>query len=235
MVQGHNQASAEQLILNTVQIAREAIEEFKKSHPGFPDPLVAASIGPYGAYLADGSEYSGNYGLSDDALTEFHLPRMELLDQSSADFFACETIPSNQESRILAKVLHNTRKQAWVSFSCKDDEHLHDGTTIEEGVKLFASHPGVFAVGINCTAPKFISNLIRRIRNTCGDKKVVVYPNSGEVYHAQSKTWSDSSDLSFFAAMVDEWLDLGVDIIGGCCRLGPQYIKTIVQVVNNRI
>jgi len=92
----------------------------------------------------------------------------------------------------------------------------------------------VFAIGVNCTAPKYISRLIRAIKGKSGDKKVVVYPNSGEIYHAASKTWSDSADLSFFQLMVDEWLDLGTDIIGGCCRLGPEYIKSIAQVIKKR-
>jgi homocysteine S-methyltransferase len=232
---GHDRATAEALILKSVTIAQEAIKYFGTSHPNSYRPLVAASIGPYGACMADGSEYRGHYGLSDEELTEFHEPRIELLDTSGADFFACETMPSFQEAKVLSEILKNTKKQAWVSFSCKDEGHLNDGTPIQDCAEFFAYHPGVFAIGVNCTAPKYISTLIRVIKEVSGDKKVVVYPNSGEIYHAASKTWSGSSDLSFCQLMANEWLDLGADIIGGCCRMGPEYIKSIAQVVNRRL
>jgi len=230
-----DRATAEALILKSVKLAEEAIKDFRISHPISYTPLVAASIGPYGAYLSDGSEYRGNYGLSEKELTEFHQPRIKLLDSSGADFFACETLPGFQEARILAEILKFTKKPAWVSFSCKDEGHLNDGTPIEDCATFFASHPNVFAIGVNCTAPNFISPLIRAIKGKSGDKKVVVYPNSGEIYHAASKTWSGSSDLSFCKLMVDEWLDLGTDIIGGCCRMGPEYIKSIAPVINKRL
>ena len=106
---------------------------------------------------------------------------------------------------------------------------------IEDCAAFFSSLPGVFAIGVNCTAPNYISRLIRAIKGKSGDKKVVVYPNSGEIYQAASKTWSGSSDLSFCQVMANEWLDLGADIIGGCCRLGPEYIKSIAQVINSRL
>jgi homocysteine S-methyltransferase len=234
MALGHDRATAETLILKSVTLAQEAIEDFRTLHPNRYPPLVAASIGPYGAFLSDGSEYSGHYGLSDEELTEFHQPRIELLDTSGADFFACETMPSFQEAKVLAEILNGTEKPAWMSFSCKDERHLNDGTPIEDCAAFFASYPGVFAIGVNCTAPNLISPLIRAIKRKSGDKKVVVYPNSGEIYHAASKTWSGSSDLSFCQLMVDEWLDLGADIIGGCCRMGPDYIKAIAQVINRR-
>jgi homocysteine S-methyltransferase len=234
MALGHDRTAAEKLILKSVTLAQEAITDFGISPPIEYPPLIAASVGPYGAYLADGSEYRGNYGLSDEELAEFHLPRINLLDSSGADFLACETLPSFQEAKVLAKILENTQKKAWVSFSCKDESHLHDGTPIEDCAAFFAPHPAVFAIGVNCTAPKYISQLIQTIKGESGDKRVVVYPNSGEIYHAASKTWSDSSDLSFFQAMIDEWLDLGADIIGGCCRLGPEYIRAIARVLEKR-
>lgn len=234
MAQGWDRDAAERLILKTADLALEAIKEFETSRATDFRPLVAASIGPYGAYLADGSEYTGKYGISSQELFDFHLPRMQILDHSDADLFACETLPCFQEAEVLADILLGLEKQAWVSFSCMDEGHICDGTAIETCIDFFSTHPGVFAVGVNCTAPRYISSLITKIKQTCGDKRVVVYPNSGEIYHAETKTWSDSSDLSLFQMMVNEWLDLGVDIIGGCCRLGPPYIKIIQQVVKNR-
>ena len=119
MANGHDRITAEALILKSIQLAEIAIKRFEEL--GYNDfkPLIAASIGPYGAYLADGSEYHGNYGVTDETLREFHLDRIKLLDRSKADFFACETIPSFQEAKVLAEILKQTNKSAWVSFSCQ--------------------------------------------------------------------------------------------------------------------
>lgn len=200
-------------------------------HPGEATPLIAASIGPYGAYLANGSEYHGNYGISDQALTEFHEPRTKLLDGSAADMLACETIPSIQEARVLSNILKYTSKAAWVSFSCKDSKHISDGTPIEECAALFAYHPTVFAIGVNCTPPEYVSALIQRIKTRSGDKKIVVYPNSGAIYNAETKTWSGQSESSSCEVKAKEWMDLGADIIGGCCGVGPEQIKAMGKII----
>lgn len=234
MAIGYDRVTAETFILKSVQLAEVAIKRFMTS--GFMDfrPLIAASIGPYGAYLADGSEYHGNYGVSDEKLREFHLLRIRLLDRSNADFFACETIPSFQEAKVLAEILKDAKKSAWVSFSCKDEHHLNDGTHVEECSALFSNHPKVFAIGVNCTAPKYISGLIKSIKVRSGAKKIVVYPNSGEVYNAKSKTWLGLSYPNLFAEMAKEWIELGADILGGCCRIGPEHIKSIANVFIKR-
>jgi len=230
MAIGYDRIVAERFILKSVQLAEVAIKRFRTSGIKQSKPLIAASIGPYGAYLANGSEYSGNYGVSDEELREFHLMRIRLLDSSNADLFACETIPSFQEAKVLADILKEVKKPAWVSFSCKDEHHLNDGTQIKECSAFFASHPKVFAIGVNCTAPKYISGLIKSIKLKSDTKKIIVYPNSGEVYHAESKTWMDFSDLNLFGARVKEWIELGADILGGCCRIGPEHIKSIEKL-----
>ncbi|MDA1029404.1 MAG: homocysteine S-methyltransferase [Bacteroidetes bacterium] len=232
MALGYDKPSASELILKSVQLAAEARRRFLSSYPHASRPLIAASIGPYGAFLADGSEYKGNYGISDQELRDFHEPRIDLLAQSTADVFACETIPSFQEAAVLSKILEKVNKPAWVSFSCKDGKHIRDGTPIEKCASLFANHSSVFAVGVNCTSPQFISELIQSIKLKSGDKKIVVYPNSGAVYHAESKTWTGLSDLSSCEAMVEEWMDLGADIIGGCCGIGPQQIKAMGKIIS---
>jgi len=228
---GYDKETAETLIMKSVLLAEEAIERFTSTGFRGNKPLIAASIGPYGAYLADGSEYNGNYGVSGKELKEFHQSRMELLDSSNADFFACETIPSFEETEVLADLLTGTNKQAWISFSCKDELHINDGTPIRECAALIASHPNIFATGVNCTNPDFISGLISAIKSESGSKKIVVYPNSGESYNAESKTWTGKSDPDPFMAMVKEWLVLGADIIGGCCRIGPDQIRSIREIL----
>ena len=137
---GFDLASSELLILKTVELAELAIQQHIDSGYLGRKPLIAASIGPYGAYLSDGSEYTGNYGVSDREIYDFHLPRIQLLDQSNADFFACETIPSFQEAKVLASILQNTKLSAWISFSCKDAQHISDGASIEECATLLSAY-----------------------------------------------------------------------------------------------
>jgi homocysteine S-methyltransferase len=232
MALGYDQPSAGELILKSVQLAEEARRRFVSIHPHQLKPVIAASIGPYGAYLADGSEYRGDYAISDRELGDFHEPRINLLDKSTADILACETIPSFREAHVLSVILKDKSKAAWISFSCKDGKHISDGTPIEKCAALFARHPKVFAIGVNCTSPEYISELIQSIKTKSGDKKIVVYPNSGAVYHADSKTWTGLSDSSSCEVMVKEWMDLGADIIGGCCGIGPEQIKAMGKVIN---
>jgi len=231
MAFGYDQPSASALIMKSVQVAEEARRRFMLLHPDQANPLIAASIGPYGAYLANGSEYRGDYGISDQELTDFHEPRIKLLANSTADILACETIPGFQEANVLSAILKNISKAAWISFSCKDGKHTCDGTPIEKCTALFTHHPNVFAIGVNCTSPEHISELIQNIKTKSGEKKIVVYPNSGAVYHAETKTWSGLSESSSCEVMVKEWMDLGADMIGGCCGIGPEQIKAMGKII----
>lgn len=233
MAKGHDRDAAESFILKSVLLAETAVKRFMSSNSNTSfTPLIAASIGPYGAYLADGSEYRGDYGVSDDTLMQYHLDRIRILDNSNVDFFAFETIPSFQEAKVLAELLKDTKKSAWVSFSCKDEIHLNDGTDITECVSIFANNPKIIAIGVNCTAPKYISGLIKSIKAKSGPMKIIVYPNSGEAYNAESKTWLGLSDPVLFVKMVKEWVELGADILGGCCRIGPDHIQGIYDILH---
>ena len=228
---GYNKEEAEALILKSVDLAEIAIQRAIDTGIINHNPMIAASIGPYGAYLADGSEYRGNYGISDEALKKFHIGKITLLDQSNADLLAFETIPSFQEARVLSEILNHIEKPSWISFSCKDEEHLNDGSKIKNSVALFEHHPSVFAIGVNCTHPKYVSSIIQQLKNSVGEKKIIVYPNSGEAYNAKSKTWLGVSKPKFFEEMAKEWSTLGADIIGGCCRIGPEHIRKISDVL----
>jgi len=221
---GYDRETVGKLILKSVQLAEEAILRAMQEETIEEKPLIAASVGPYGAYLADGSEYRGNYGVSDEALRDFHRERLHILDRSHADILACETIPSFQEAKVLADLLLEVHTPAWISFSCKDALHINDGTSLQQAVSLFRDHPSVFAVGVNCTAPKYISGIIEEIKASQLDKKILVYPNSGEVYDPKTKTWRGLSDPAVFVQMAQQWLAQGVDILGGCCRIGPEHI-----------
>lgn len=221
------------LLLKSVELASQAINQYLLDKPSKKRPLIAASIGPFGAHLADGSEYRGNYGISDKELFDFHHQRISVLDKSSADILACETIPSFQEARVLAKALKHTTKKAWISFSCKDGQHLNDGTPIKECAAFLSDHPTIFAIGVNCTHPQYISALIGEIKSSYYEKGIVVYPNYGSQYDAKSKTWSGDPTTQFNVDHVKEWLQNGADIIGGCCQVGPSHIKEVSSIFND--
>ena len=224
---GLSPLEAEKLILRSVELAEEARDIYLRNNNTEKKIYIAASMGPYGAILADGSEYRGHYAISEKALKDFHAKRIELLATSNADFFAFETIPSLPEVKVLSEVLTLFTKPSWISFSCKDELHLNDGNKISEAAKLLANNANVFAIGVNCTSPKYISAIIDILKQSVPEKKIIVYPNSGEVYHVQSKSWLGVSDPFSFEKMAHEWREKGADIIGGCCRIGPEHIHRI--------
>lgn len=225
--EGYSSKEAKTILIKSVELAQEAIRRSQAPHE--KTPLIAASIGPYGAYLADGSEYKGNYTVSKKVLIDFHEERMSTFNDSAADIIAIETIPSLIEAEVLSELLNKFDKPAWISFSCKDEGHINDGSPIEKVISLFEEHPTVFAVGVNCTHPKYISGLIRKLKEST-NKKLLVYPNSGEAYNAQTKEWLGLSEPLSFAEMAKEWISLGADMIGGCCRIGPKHIKELTSL-----
>lgn len=228
--EGVSEKKAKALMKKTITIACDARDEFLSTNNDDQriKPIVAASIGPYGAYLANGSEYIGKYDVNTETLRAFHESRWELLVQTSADLFACETIPSIREAEALRDLLDSTPDiQAWISFSCRDDSHISDGTPIEECVSLFEDSPQIIAIGINCTAPKYIVSLIRKIAPRVPSKDIVVYPNSGESYDAEQKKWLGISAPLDFSEAALGWFQAGARLIGGCCRTGPDHIRTL--------
>jgi homocysteine S-methyltransferase len=224
---GLSPLEAERLILRSVELAEEARDIYLRNNNTEKKIYIAASMGPYGAILADGSEYRGHYAISEKALKDFHAKRIELLATSNADFFGFETIPSMPEVKVLSELLSRFTKPSWISFSCKDELHLNDGNKISEAAKLLVNNTSVFAIGVNCTSPKYISGIIEVLKQSVPEKKIIVYPNSGEVYHVQSKSWLGVSDPFSFEKMAQEWREKGADIIGGCCRIGPDHIQRI--------
>lgn len=225
---GLSAATADQLIGSSVQLARTARDEFLAANPDVKrSPIVAASVGPYGAALADGSEYTGSYDISAADLRDFHESRLEILDRSGADVLACETIPDIVEAEVLCDLLRDVETPAWFAFSCRDEQRISDGTLLREAVALFADHPRVLATGINCTPPGLITALIGEARIGAPQKAVVVYPNSGETYHAADNSWSGSVGDVDPEFDISAWLDAGATLIGGCCRTGPANIASI--------
>ena len=199
--------------------------------PGGPPRFVAASIGPYGAMLADGSEYRGRYGRSVAELTDFHRDRLRVLAATDADVLAVETIPEVEEAAAVAALLAETPgAAAWVSFSCADGQRIRSGAPIEEAVAAVATTPAVLAVGVNCTAPEHVPELIARIAAVTA-LPVVVYPNSGEAWDAPGRAWTGSAGTGVDGEAARAWVARGARLVGGCCRVTPDQIASIAGAV----
>ena len=234
--QGFSAAETKMLLQRSVDLAGEARSDYlaqaDAERADRLPPLIAASIGPYGAYLADGSEYRGNYGISNAQLRDFHQARWEILAASGADLLACETIPSQQEAEVLLALLEETPDvYAWLSFSCRDEQHIGEGTPLRDCARLLAEHERVVAIGINCTAPQHIPALIQEVAAAAPAKPIIVYPNSGEEYHSHDKSWSGDRDAVIFSEAAKSWHAAGATVIGGCCRTGPGHIQSICTVL----
>lgn len=235
MRKGFNQEEAAKLIALSVTLAKEARDDFwsQQASPSRPKPLVAASVGPYGAFLADGSEYRGDYTLDEAELAEFHRERLRLLIEAEPDVLACETIPCLKEAKALVSLLKDyPHMYAWFSFSAKDATHISSGETIAECAAWLNEHPQVAAIGINCTPPQYIPSLISQI-TAHSTKPVLVYPNSGEEYDAVNKVWLGCSTGGTFGDSARRWHEKGARLIGGCCRTTPQDIVAIANWARN--
>ncbi|GIO21228.1 homocysteine S-methyltransferase YbgG [Oceanobacillus oncorhynchi subsp. incaldanensis] len=229
---GISEADARALMKKTVELAQQAREDYwmEKKEAFRPYPLIAGSVGPYGAYLADGSEYIGNYGVSDSFLYEFHKPRIEALVEAGADLLAVETIPSLQEARVICDVLKEFPDiSAWMTFSLRDAVHISEGTSLIECAEVLNACSQIAAVGVNCVTTEFVSDAVQALHAST-QKPIIIYPNSGEHYNPETKTWNGDNDVHMDAAAAD-WAKKGAKIIGGCCRTGPEDIRGIHKIL----
>ncbi len=228
---GLSSAAAAELMLLSVRLAQDARAQFwaQADHRvGRLRPLVAASIGCYGAYLADGSEYRGAYGLSRGQLQDFHGPRLAVLAGSGADLLAVETIPCLLEGEALVRLLAEFADvPAWLSFSCRDQEHVQHGERLAECVALANECPQVVAVGLNCTAPHLVAGLLRSLAGVT-NKPLLAYPNSGAGWDAVARRWLPAPAWNWGAAAV-RWYRAGARLLGGCCRTTPETITEIAD------
>ena len=220
---GIEHADAARLMRRSVELAREAAGG---------DRVVAASVGPYGAMLGNGAEYTGDYDKDQDELVEFHVPRIEALAEAGPDVFAVETIPSFVEAGALVRALEKVPEiAAWVSFSCRDGGHVCDGTPIGSAVEVVAASPSVVAVGVNCTSPLHVERLVETISATT-DKPVVCYPNRGSFWDPMRKTWTDPPRQDARPPLRPvAWKEAGATLIGGCCGTTPEDIAAIASAL----
>jgi homocysteine S-methyltransferase len=220
---GIGRADAATLMRRSVELAREAASG---------DRVVAASVGPYGAMIGNGAEYTGDYDKDEDELVEFHVPRIEALAEAGPDVFAVETIPSFVEAGALVRALERVPEiPAWVSFSCRDGGHVCDGTPIATAVEVVAAAPGVVAVGVNCTSPLHVERLVETISATTG-KPVVCYPNRGSFWDPMRKAWTDPPRQDARPPLRPlAWKEAGASMIGGCCGTTPDDIAAIAAAL----
>jgi len=221
----------DRLLQRSVALARSARDAYVARHPDSKRALrVAASVGPYGATLHDGSEYRGDYGLDENALADFHRPRIASLLAAAPDLLACETLPSLLEARAILRVLReHPAARAWVTFTCRDGSHTSAGDAIAECARFLDAEPQVVAMGVNCVDPALVTSLVRTIA-AATKKPIVVYPNSGEVWNATARCWEGTATR--FTAYLVEWIGAGASWIGGCCRTTPADIRVVRAAVD---
>lgn len=212
---GWSEDETNQALIASTQLAKNAAIESGK------DVKVAASVGPYGASLADGSEYKGNYGVSKQVLKDFHAKRLEVLISTSPDYLALETMPDTFEVEVLLDLLNDCPIPFWVSYSCKEGNQTNAGQDFQSAVDLAQS---AMAVGVNCTKPELIADLLRSAKS---DKPYVIYPNSGRIWDAENKVWTGSAAIGFSNELVSQWVKAGAEIIGGCCGIGAAEIEQL--------
>ena len=186
--------------------------------------FIAASVGPYGAILHNGAEYHGRYGIPAEELVAFHRSRLEHLQDGPVDLIACETVPSLQEASAMLRALSTfPHLRAWLAFTCMDGRHTGSGDEIAECARVAGESPQVVAVGVNCTAPPLVGALIDRL-TAATTKPVVVYPNSGQHWDAEARSWTGRSCVADYGALAVHWHSRGARWIGGCCGTTPEHI-----------
>ena len=224
---GLDSGQASALIRQSVALAQRARDDYRAASGSEAPLLVAGSVGPYGAYLANGAEYRGDYALPAAEMKDFHRPRVAALLEAGVDLLACETLPSFGEIQALISLLAEfPHSSAWFSFTLRDAQHLSDGTPLSKVAEVINAAPQVVAVGLNCVALESVTPALQTLQ-ALTDKPLLVYPNSGEQYDAVSKSWHSAPSGCTLHDKFPEWQQAGALLIGGCCRTTPQDIAAI--------
>ncbi|MGH7919805.1 MAG: homocysteine S-methyltransferase [Candidatus Dormibacteraceae bacterium] len=221
---GLDRAAAAALLRRSVELAREVRADLAGDGG---ERWVAASVGPYGAMLADGSEYRGRYGLGVEELAAWHRPRLEILAAAGPDVLALETVPDLDEGEALVAAIAGLGVPAWLSYSIRGDRTCA-GQPLAEAFAVAAGAPDVVAVGVNCCDPPDVLGAIAIAREVTA-KPIVVYPNSGEVWDARARRWVGGAHFS--ARLARRWIADGARIVGGCCRVRPVDIAALADAL----
>ena len=234
MAHGYSQEEAEEIIVRSIKVFLEARTQWWEKEgkaAGRAYPLCLAGCGPYGAYLADGSEYRGHYGVSKEILQEFHKRRAELLWQAGADLLLFETEPSLEEALIEAELAEQMGADYWLSFSCQNGTLTNEGDSLTDCAKILShNHPHLRMLGVNCTPPHFMLEAIAALQKGTS-LPIGVYPNSGEIYDAKTKTWhGEREKQQSFGDFAKAWYLAGASAVGGCCRTAASHIRQVAEV-----
>ena len=230
------QDEVDALLKRSVDVARDARETAGLTSE---NAWVFASVGPYGASLGDGSEYTGECGLDAVELQTWHFRRIQVLAASTPDALLCETIPSLAEARALSATVRQVtdlatsaerRPPVIMSFTVAGGA-LRSGESLADAAHIAAATPGIIAIGVNCSSTSDATTALRAFRDA-SDLPLIVYPNSGEVWNAQTRSWAGSAHS--LVSYVDEWTALGARLIGGCCRVDTVELEQIAGTVSQR-
>ena len=223
------------LIKTSVKLAQQAKMQYLNDIKEDKALLIAGSVGPYGAYLANGSEYTGDYQLSESEFIAFHKDRVTALIDAGVDILACETMPSFLEIKALTKLIQQfPMVNCWFSLTLKDQQHISDGTPLTEVIEYLNSIEQIVSVGINCIALEKVTPALE-VLSKLTSKPLIVYPNSGEEYDPTTKQWHKNHHHNCtFANLLDTWIKLGAKLIGGCCQTTPEDIVEIHQLLNKK-
>ena len=222
------------LIKKSVELAQQAKQRYLAEIPQHKPLLIAGSVGPYGAYLANGSEYTGDYQLSESEFIDFHRIRMQALIEAEVDLLACETMPCFAEIKALSKLLQQfPHMTCWFSMTLKDAKHISDGTPLSIVVEYLNQVDQVIAIGVNCIALDKVTSALTTLQQLTA-KPLIVYPNSGEQYDPSTKQWHKNHQHNCtFTNQVATWTKLGAKLIGGCCQTTPSDIVEISHLLVN--
>lgn len=228
---GYSELESKDFITKAIKIAHYARDDYEKKTGRHA--YIAGTIGPYGAYLADGNEYKGDYNLSFDQYNDFFYEKIKLIIEAGVDVIGVETQPKLSETKAILKIIQkfNSQIPLYISYTLKDATHISDGTSLSRAVANVVQNPSVLAVGINCTKLEIVEpalHVMRRVTN----KPLLVYPNTSAKYDAKTKKWVKPLNKRPFENYIAKWYDAGAQLIGGCCTTLPKEIKEIAHFVN---
>lgn len=213
-------SQARRVLASMTTLARRAVSD--------STARVAASVGPFGASLADGSEYTGRYGVEWSVVERYHREKLEILVDSGADLVAVETMPRADEARLIADLLTELgAPDAWFSFGCATGDTTYGGDDIVQAVAGVVHYPALVAVGVNCASPAVVTGALDRIRRAAPGRPLIAYPNHGRVWDADARHWKGEESTFTSDGSVDEWIAAGARYIGGCCGVGPAGIARL--------
>jgi homocysteine S-methyltransferase len=236
MAEGYSRTESRQLIVSSMRLAREAVDIFNESSVKDgtrPEPFIAASAGCYGAYLANGSEYRGDYHLKEVEYRDFHRERLEILIGAGADLIAFETFPSFEEAQAVSDLMDEYDDIFyWIVFTIKDHNHTSRGDILADCIRMLSQKKNITGAGINCSQPGFVGPAIDMLEKKIN---IIVYPNSGEHFDKDCSCWKYEEDMADYSKLAQQWYSKGARIIGGCCRTGPEDIRKISEFRNSII